>query len=44
MGQHNGREVSIEHAFECHLSPAPDTPYTYRLDLPMVHGRIEQSE
>ncbi|KAL2754385.1 hypothetical protein ACRALDRAFT_1076121 [Sodiomyces alcalophilus JCM 7366] len=42
MGQHNGREVSIEHAFECHLSAAPDTPYNYRLDLPMVQARIEQ--
>ncbi|CRK47627.1 hypothetical protein BN1723_020353, partial [Verticillium longisporum] len=44
MGQHNGREVTIEHAFDCHVAPSPDTPYKYGLDLPRVLGRIEQSE
>ncbi|RXG49867.1 hypothetical protein VDGE_00550 [Verticillium dahliae] len=42
MGQHNGREVTIEHAFDCHVAPSPDTPYKYGLDLPRVLGRIEQ--
>ncbi|ROT40613.1 COP9 signalosome complex subunit 6 [Sodiomyces alkalinus F11] len=42
MGQYNGREVSIEHAFECDLSAAPDRPYHYRLGLAGVTTRIAQ--
>ncbi|KAM0328097.1 hypothetical protein ACHAQA_005500 [Verticillium albo-atrum] len=42
IGQHNGREVTIEHAFDCHVAASPDTPYHYSLDLPRVLGRIEQ--
>ena len=44
MGQHNGREVTIEHAFDIHTQEAPDSPYKYRLHMPQTLERIEQSE
>lgn len=44
MGQHNGREVTIEHAFDCHVVGDPDTPYQYRLHMQNVQDRIEQSK
>lgn len=43
MGQHNGREVTIEHAFDFHTVEDPETPYRYRLHMERAQERIEQS-
>lgn len=42
LGQHNGREVTMEHAFDCHIVMDANTPYMYRLNMGMVLERIEQ--
>lgn len=42
MGQHNGRQITIEHAFECHTTPAPDAPLGYTLDNARFLARLEQ--
>jgi COP9 signalosome complex subunit 6 len=43
LGQHNGREITIEHAFECHMREAPDVDGGYLLDDTKFGARLEQS-
>ncbi|KAK2730007.1 cop9 signalosome subunit 6 [Colletotrichum kahawae] len=43
LGQQNGREVSIEHAFECHIKQAPEVDGGYLLDSDRFGRRLEQS-
>lgn len=43
LGQQNGREVTIEHAFECHVREAPDVQGGYLLDATKFSARLEQS-
>lgn len=43
LGQQNGREVTIEHAFECHVREAPDVAGGYLLDDHKFSARLEQS-
>ncbi|KAH7375182.1 COP9 signalosome complex subunit 6 [Plectosphaerella cucumerina] len=42
LGQHNGREVTMEHAFDCFVDSHPRTPSTYRLNIGHTNERIEQ--
>ncbi|PKS08806.1 hypothetical protein jhhlp_003415 [Lomentospora prolificans] len=42
LGQHNGREITIEHAFECHTVATPDAPMGYSVDRQRFLGRLEQ--
>ncbi|OAA43614.1 Mov34/MPN/PAD-1 [Metarhizium rileyi] len=42
LGQQNGREITIEHAFECHMREAPDVEGGYLLDDPKFGARLEQ--
>lgn len=44
LGQQNGREITIEHAFECHTQPAPDVEGGYLLDAIKFGARLEQSK
>lgn len=43
LGQQNGREVTIEHAFECHLKQVPEVDGGYLLDADRFGRRLEQS-
>lgn len=42
LGQHNGRQITIEHAFECNTTPSPDDPQRYSLDHQRFLSRLEQ--
>ncbi|KAJ3481009.1 hypothetical protein NLG97_g7925 [Lecanicillium saksenae] len=42
LGQQNGREITIEHAFECHLVDAPNEEGSYLLDNVKFTARLEQ--
>jgi COP9 signalosome complex subunit 6 len=42
LGQQNGREISIEHAFEARLDR--EGLDTYRLDMPWLQERVEQCD
>ncbi|SPO05872.1 related to cop9 (constitutive photomorphogenic), subunit 6 [Cephalotrichum gorgonifer] len=42
LGQHNGREITIEHAFECNTISTPEEPLAYSLDHPRFLSRLEQ--
>ncbi|UNI21922.1 hypothetical protein JDV02_007867 [Purpureocillium takamizusanense] len=42
LGQQNGREITIEHAFECHTLPAPAVEGRYLLDTEKFSLRLEQ--
>ncbi|KAM0669879.1 hypothetical protein ACQRIU_000274 [Beauveria bassiana] len=42
LGQQNGREITIEHAFECHLVEAPNEEGGYLLDHTRFTARLEQ--
>ncbi|TQV93150.1 hypothetical protein V2A60_003535 [Cordyceps javanica] len=42
LGQQNGREITIEHAFECHLVEAPNEEGGYLLDHSKFTARLEQ--
>lgn len=43
LGQQNGREITIEHAFDCHTGPEPSVDGGYLLDAPKFGARLEQS-
>lgn len=43
LGQQNGREITIEHAFDCHLVEAPNEEGGYLLDHVKFTARLEQS-
>lgn len=43
LGQQNGREITIEHAFECHMREAPEVEGGYLLDASKFGARLEQS-
>jgi COP9 signalosome complex subunit 6 len=43
LGQQNGREITMEHAFECHLEEAPAVDGGYLLNLALFGARLEQS-
>ncbi|KAM4056652.1 maintenance of mitochondrial structure and function [Hirsutella rhossiliensis] len=42
LGQQNGREITIEHVFECHTRSAPEVEGGYLLDAPKFGARLEQ--
>ncbi|WYZ46286.1 hypothetical protein EsH8_IX_000511 [Colletotrichum jinshuiense] len=42
LGQQNGREITIEHAFECHTRQAPEVEGGYLLDSERFGARLEQ--
>ncbi|OAQ86718.1 COP9 signalosome subunit 6 (CsnF) [Purpureocillium lilacinum] len=42
LGQQNGREITIEHAFECHTSAAPTVEGGFLLDAEKFSSRLEQ--
>ncbi|KAH7165614.1 hypothetical protein EDB81DRAFT_259647 [Dactylonectria macrodidyma] len=42
LGQQNGREITIEHAFEAHMRLAPEVPGGYLLDADKFGARLEQ--
>lgn len=42
LGQHSGRKITIEHAFECNTTPAPDEQWGYSLDKQRFLSRLEQ--
>ena len=43
LGQQNGREITVEHAFECHTLAAPSVAGGYLLDADKFGARLEQS-
>lgn len=43
LGQQNGREITVEHAFDCHLIEAPNEEGGYLLDNAKFTARLEQS-
>ncbi|PTB45746.1 uncharacterized protein TrAFT101_001180 [Trichoderma asperellum] len=42
LGQQNGREITIEHAFECHIVEAPLMAGGYLIDPVRFSSRLEQ--
>ncbi|KJZ79250.1 hypothetical protein HIM_01401 [Hirsutella minnesotensis 3608] len=42
LGQQNGREITIEHVFDCHTRPAPEVEGGYLLDTQKFAARLEQ--
>ncbi|KAK1969165.1 signalosome subunit [Colletotrichum sublineola] len=42
LGQQNGREITIEHAFDCHTKQAPEVEGGYLLDSQRFAARLEQ--
>ncbi|KAJ4149813.1 hypothetical protein NW754_001246 [Fusarium falciforme] len=42
LGQQNGREITIEHAFEAHTMEAPNTQGGYLLNAEKFSARLEQ--
>jgi COP9 signalosome complex subunit 6 len=43
LGQQNGREITIEHAFEAHTRQEPSAQGGYLLDADRFGARLEQS-
>ena len=43
LGQQNGREITMEHAIECHTEPDQDFEGGYRLGGSEFIARLEQS-
>lgn len=43
LGQQNGREITIEHAFECHIGETPLLAGGYLIDPTRFSSRLEQS-
>ena len=43
LGQQNGREITVEHAFECHVREVPEVEGGYLLDNDKFSARLEQS-
>jgi COP9 signalosome complex subunit 6 len=43
LGQQNGREITIEHAFDCHIQEAPLMAGGYLIDPVQFSARLEQS-
>ena len=43
LGQQNGRDITVEHAFECHLRQAPEQDGGYLLNPERFSARLEQS-
>ncbi|GKT61965.1 COP9 signalosome subunit 6 [Colletotrichum tofieldiae] len=43
LGQQNGREITIEHAFDCHTKQAPEVEGGYLLDSERFGARLEQT-
>lgn len=43
LGQQNGREITIEHAFECHVKEAPEVDGGFLIDTDKFGRRLEQS-
>lgn len=44
LGQQNGREITIEHAFEAHTRQEPNVQGGYLLDATKFGARLEQSQ
>lgn len=44
LGQQNGREITIEHAFEAHTQEAPQVEGGYLLDVDKFGSRLQQSQ
>jgi COP9 signalosome complex subunit 6 len=44
LGQQNGREITIEHAFEAHTRQEPSAQGGYLLDVERFGARLEQSQ
>lgn len=44
LGQQNGREITVEHAFECHMQVEPEVQGGYLLDAARFSARLDQSE
>ncbi|OHE94739.1 signalosome subunit [Colletotrichum orchidophilum] len=42
LGQQNGREITVEHAFDCHTRPVPEVEGGYLLDSERFGARLEQ--
>ncbi|KAG5985057.1 hypothetical protein E4U55_001798 [Claviceps digitariae] len=42
LGQQTGREITMEHTFECHLRKAPEVDGGYLLDQERFASRLEQ--
>ncbi|KAK0373067.1 signalosome subunit [Colletotrichum limetticola] len=42
LGQQNGREITVEHAFDCHTIPASEVEGGYLLDPGRFGARLEQ--
>ncbi|EXF77729.1 signalosome subunit [Colletotrichum fioriniae PJ7] len=42
LGQQNGREITVEHAFDCHTIPKPEVEGGYLLDTGRFGARLEQ--
>ncbi|KAK1256324.1 hypothetical protein MKX07_008583 [Trichoderma sp. CBMAI-0711] len=42
LGQQNGREITIEHAFECHVQEAPQVEGGYLINAAKFSARLEQ--
>ncbi|RFU75415.1 cop9 signalosome subunit 6 [Trichoderma arundinaceum] len=42
LGQQNGREITIEHAFECHVQEAPQVEGGYLINAVKFGARLEQ--
>ncbi|QUC21571.1 uncharacterized protein UV8b_05814 [Ustilaginoidea virens] len=42
LGQQNGREITIEHAFDCHMQPSPQASGGYLLDSDKFAARLDQ--
>lgn len=42
LGQQNGRQITIEHAFECNTTSSADSPLGYTLDHAKFVARLEQ--
>ncbi|PTB70897.1 hypothetical protein BBK36DRAFT_1109047 [Trichoderma citrinoviride] len=42
LGQQNGREITIEHAFECHVQEAPHVEGGYLINAAKFSARLEQ--
>ncbi|KAL6697964.1 hypothetical protein J3F84DRAFT_366132 [Trichoderma pleuroticola] len=42
LGQQNGREITIEHAFECHVQEAPQVDGGYLINAEKFGRRLEQ--
>ncbi|KAJ0168354.1 COP9 signalosome complex subunit 6 [Colletotrichum tanaceti] len=42
LGQQNGREITVEHAFDCHTKEAPEVEGGYLLDPERFGARLEQ--